>query len=155
MVARREVAGGGGSEPDGPGLFKIPIDGGAAVRLIARRRQESSVVAGRWPDRLRRVRTCPRSRPSLRCIADGSAAKFPEIKIRRDGERARFSRDGKSLIYMQGALRAQDFWLLDLATLKTRQLTHLRQRDTMRTFDVADDGSTSCSTGCATIPTSS
>ena len=40
---------------------------------------------------------------------------------------------------MQGALRAQDFWLLDLATLKTRQLTQLRQRDAMRTFDVAAD----------------
>ena len=77
--------------------------------------------------------------PLLAVHPDGSVAKFPEIKIRRDGERARFSRDGKSLIYMQGALRAQDFWLLDLATLKTRQLTQLRQRDAMRTFDVGDD----------------
>jgi hypothetical protein len=41
---------------------------------------------------------------------------------------------------MQGALRAQDFWLLDLATMKTRRLTHLTQRDAVRTFDVMSDG---------------
>jgi Tol biopolymer transport system component len=48
--------------------------------------------------------------------------------------------DGRALIYMQGALRAQDFWLLDLETLKTRLLTKLSRRDTMRTFDVMPDG---------------
>ena len=41
---------------------------------------------------------------------------------------------------MQGVVRAQDFWLLDLSSMKTRQLTRLQQRDSMRTFDVTPDG---------------
>ncbi len=48
--------------------------------------------------------------------------------------------DGKGLIYMQGATPWQDFWFLDLATLKTRQLTRLNKSDTMRTFDITADG---------------
>lgn len=41
---------------------------------------------------------------------------------------------------MQGELRAQNFWRLDLTTMSTRQLTQLTYRDTMRTFDVTRDG---------------
>jgi len=65
---------------------------------------------------------------------------LPEIKVRRLGERARFLPDGKSLIYMQGLLGSQDFWLLDLATMKSRLLTRLQNRATMRTFDITRDG---------------
>ncbi len=39
-----------------------------------------------------------------------------------------------------GATRWQDFWLLDLRTKKTRQLTRLSDRATMRTFDSSPDG---------------
>ena len=72
--------------------------------------------------------------------ADRSPVALPEIKIRRDGERIRFTHDGKFLIYMQGVLRAQDFWILDLASKRTRALTNLKQRDSMRTFDITADG---------------
>jgi len=65
---------------------------------------------------------------------------LPGISVRRLGERARFLPDGKSLIYMQGLLAAQDFWLLDLATMKSRPLTRLQNRATMRTFDITLDG---------------
>jgi Tol biopolymer transport system component len=52
----------------------------------------------------------------------------------------RFSPDGKSLIYTQGLLASQDFWLLDLASMKSRSPTRLRNRAAMRTFDVTSDG---------------
>ena len=52
----------------------------------------------------------------------------------------RFTADGKSLVYMQGVLRAQDFWILDLGSQKTRRLTTLKQSDAMRTFDITADG---------------
>jgi hypothetical protein len=52
----------------------------------------------------------------------------------------RFSADGKSLIYMQGLLASQDFWLLDLASMKSRALTKLQNRGAMRTFDLTSDG---------------
>ena len=54
--------------------------------------------------------------------------------------RVRFLPDGKSLIYMQGLLASQDFWLLDLASMKPRPLTRLQNRAPMRTFDVTSDG---------------
>ena len=64
---------------------------------------------------------------------------MPQIILRRLGERVRFSPDGKSLIYMQGLLASQDFWLLDLASMKSRPLTRLQNRAAMRTFDVTSD----------------
>jgi hypothetical protein len=41
---------------------------------------------------------------------------------------------------MQGLLASQDFWLLDLASMKSRQLTRLQNLAAMRTFDVTGDG---------------
>jgi hypothetical protein len=40
---------------------------------------------------------------------------------------------------MQGPERQQDFWLLDLATQKSRPLTRLRNTAAMRTFDISPD----------------
>ena len=73
---------------------------------------------------------------------DGTRVELPRILIRRDGERVRFMPDGKSIVYMQGPLRAQDFAMLDLATMNLRLLTHLSQRDTMQAFDIMADGKT-------------
>jgi len=41
---------------------------------------------------------------------------------------------------MQGSFGSQDFWILDLATRKSRQLTHLNSTARMRTFDITPDG---------------
>jgi hypothetical protein len=41
---------------------------------------------------------------------------------------------------MLGLQPSQDFWLLDLVTMKSRQLTRLDPTATMRTFDVTPDG---------------
>jgi Tol biopolymer transport system component len=78
--------------------------------------------------------------PLLAIRPDGTPVRLPAIQLRRNGERLRFAPDGTALIYMQGELRAQNFWRLDLATMSTRQLTDFKQRDTMRTFDVTSDG---------------
>ena len=58
----------------------------------------------------------------------------------RHGERARFLPDGAGLVYMSGSHPSQDFWLLDLATMESRQLTRLDQGAAMYTFDVTPDG---------------
>jgi Tol biopolymer transport system component len=78
--------------------------------------------------------------PLLAVRPDGTRVKLPEITLRRLGERVRFLPDGKSLIYMQGLLASQDFWVLDLTSMKSRPLTRLQNRATMRTFDVTSDG---------------
>jgi len=143
-----DVRGGASWSPDGrwiavgaatAGLFKVPTDGGAPVRLVASAAlnpvwsPDGSIIAYAGPN----VSTFV---PLLAVRADGTHVELPPIQIRRDGERIRFTPDGKGLIYMQGALRAQDFWMLDLTTMKMRQLTHLTQRDAVRTFDVMSDG---------------
>jgi Tol biopolymer transport system component len=78
--------------------------------------------------------------PLLAVRPDGTSIEMPHISLRRLGEHVRFSPDGKSLIYMQGLLASQDFWLLDLTSMKSRPLTKLQNRASMRTFDVTSDG---------------
>jgi Tol biopolymer transport system component len=56
-----------------------------------------------------------------------------------EGVPLRFLPDGRSLIYIGRTGNAVDFWLLDLATGSTRQLTHLENPDTISSFDVTPD----------------
>jgi len=129
----------GGSGANGPGLFKIPLDGGPAVRVVA-----GSALNPVWsPDGSLIVYAGTNVRtfaPLLAVHPDGTSVELPKISVRRLGERVRFLSDGKSLIYMQGLLASQDFWLLDLASMKSRPLTRLENRATMRTFDITSDG---------------
>jgi Tol biopolymer transport system component len=55
---------------------------------------------------------------------------------------ARFLPDGSGLIYMQGLSPSQDFWLLDWATKKSRQLTRLDRKGSTPSFDITPDGKT-------------
>ena len=129
----------GGSDANGPGLFKVPLEGGLPVRLVA-----GPALNPVWsPDGSLIVyagRNVSTFAPLLGVHPDGTSVELPQIKVRRLGERVRFLPDGKSLIYMQGLLASQDFWLLDLASMKSRPLTRLQNRATMRTFDVTSDG---------------
>jgi Tol biopolymer transport system component len=129
----------GGSGANGPGLFKIPLDGGPAVRVVA-----GPALNPVWsPDGSLIVYAGTNVRtfaPLLAVRPDGTSVELPQISVRRLGERVRFLPDGKSLIYMQGLLASQDFWLLDLASMKSHPLTRLENRATMRTFDITSDG---------------
>ena len=131
----------GGSRSDGAGLFKIPVDGGEPTLLV---RGAATNANPAWsPDGTLIVYAGPNvsaHAPLLAARPDGTPVRLPDIKVRRDGERVRFSPDGKALVYMQGLLRAQDFWRLDLSSMKTQPLTRLRLRDSMRTFDITADG---------------
>jgi hypothetical protein len=63
-----------------------------------------------------------------------------ELGIRYEGQRIRFMPEGKLLVYMQGALPSQDFWMFDMATKKARQLTEFTNPAAMMTFDITPDG---------------
>ena len=77
----------------------------------------------------------------LRAVTpDGVPVEMPAIQLRPNGERFRFTPDGKGLIYMQGGFSGQDFWMLNLATRQSRQLTQLSNLASMRTFDITPDG---------------
>ncbi|MGO9123770.1 MAG: protein kinase domain-containing protein [Terriglobales bacterium] len=129
----------GGSDASGAGLFKIPLDGGSPVRLAA-----GEALNPVWsPDGSLIVYAGTNVRtfaPLLAVRPDGTSIELPHIILRRLGERLRFSPDGKGLIYMGGLLASQDFWLLDLASMKSRLLTRLQNLAEMRTFDVTADG---------------
>jgi len=129
-----------GGDHDGPGLFKLPADGSAPVRIatgpfldpVWSPRGDLIVYSGT------QIFT---QMPLLAMHPDGSPVKLPEINVQRDGERARFLPDGTGLVYMLGTTTdGQDFWLLDLATMGSRRLTWLNSSAAMRTFDITPDG---------------
>jgi serine/threonine protein kinase len=129
----------GGNDTTGPGLFKIRIDGGAPVRLVA-----GPAFNPVWsPDGNLIVYAGANSSvdaPLLAIRPDGTSVDLPPIRVRVEGERCRFLPSGTGLVYMQGASPSQDFWLLDLRTKKTRRLTRLNNNAAMRTFDITPDG---------------
>ncbi len=127
-----------GSDRDGAGLFKLPVDGGAPVQIVKgpfldpvwSPRGDLIVYSGTQVFTLT---------PLLAVHPDGTPVKLPEINVQREGERARFLPDGTGLVYMLGdTLAGQDFWLLDLSTMRSRRLTKLNNVAVMRTFDVTD-----------------
>jgi Tol biopolymer transport system component len=132
----------GGAEGGRSGLFKIPVDGGTATRIVdglALRpvwspRGDLIVYAGAQIGPLSRL---------MAVRADGTPVDLPEIKIlfQQGGTRARFLPDGRGLVYMQGETRLQDFYLLDLTSMQSRRLTRLQDPSEMSTFDVTPDGS--------------
>jgi hypothetical protein len=140
----------GGNDASGPGLFTIPVEGGAPVRLITGAAlnpvwsPDGSLIVYAGPD-------VARNAPLLAVRPDGTPVELPVIQLGVWGERYRFLPNGKSLVYMQTdrtpstslgnrQLPSQDFWLLDLATKKTRPLTRLNNVAAMRTFDITPDG---------------
>ena len=129
----------GGSDATGPGLFKIPLEGGSPVRLVS-----GPALNPVWSSDGRLIvyagTNVSTFAPLLAVRPDGTSVELPHISLRRLGEHVRFLPDGKSLIYMQGLLASQDFWLLDLASMKSRPLTKLQNRAAMRTFDITSDG---------------
>jgi Tol biopolymer transport system component len=131
----------GGIDARGSGLFRIPVDGGTPFRLVAR----TAINPVCSPDGdviVYEGGGAAMYSPLLAVRPDGSPVQMPTLQIRHygGGERARFLPDGRGLVYMQGVLPSQNFWLLDLVTKKTRQLTRLNDPAAMRTFDVTPDG---------------
>jgi serine/threonine protein kinase/WD40 repeat protein len=129
----------GGSKAGVMGLFKIPVEGGAPERIV-----EGEALDPVWsPDGSLIVYAGAQVEsvsPLLAVRPDGAPVELPEIVLLRSGERMRFLPNGSGLVYMQGLQPSQDFWLLDLESLKSRRLTQLDPGPTMRTFDITPDG---------------
>ena len=71
----------------------------------------------------------------------GQPHTIPQLTLTRGARRLRFSKDGGSLLTMRSDIRHKDLWLVDLATGKERQLTHLPADFNIRDFDLSADGS--------------
>src|SRR5437867_3345874 len=128
----------GGIDDRGPGLFKIPLDHGAPVRLIAGTARNPV-----WsPSEDLIVYTGANvsvDAPLLAIRADGTNVELPAIRLRVEGKRYRFVPNSLALVYAQGPFPAQDFWLLDLVTIKSSRLTWFNNSAATRYFDVTAD----------------
>jgi len=152
----------GGFEGKRRGLFKAPAQGGAPQRLadgpfsnpvwspdgalvvyaeatVGRLQRVLAVRPDGTPFSLPQVSPDPEQERFVRSASIFSGSETA-IRVRSEGERVRFLPDGKRLVLMQGVMRWQQFWLLDLATGGAQRLTNLRPGFTMRTFDVSPDG---------------
>jgi Tol biopolymer transport system component len=123
-------------------LFKVPVDGGAPLRLVD---GVNSVVSNPvWsPDGRFILYSEGQGSATVRLqgiTPDKQPFPLPEVWVGNTGDRYRFLPDGKSLVVTQGVLWLQNFSLLDLATGKQRQLTNLARQIIMRSFDVSPDG---------------
>ena len=129
----------GGIDDRGLGLFKIPLDHGAPVRLITGTARDPV-----WSSSLDLIvftgANVSVDAPLLATRPDGTPVELPAIRLRVGGKRYRFLPNGLALVYTQGPFPAQDFWLLDLATKKSRQLSRLSNSAATQSFDVTVDG---------------
>jgi Tol biopolymer transport system component len=129
----------GGTDTRGPGVFKIPVGGGMPVRLT--NGEASNPV---WSPAGNLIVYAGENvgffAPLLAVRPDGTPVKLPSIEVLREGVRARFLPNGSGLVYLQGLPSAQNFWVLNLATMKTREVTRLNNAGTIRSFDFSPDG---------------
>jgi Tol biopolymer transport system component len=129
----------GGSDATGTGLFRISSSGGTVDRLPAKPGLDPVVS----PDGSLVVysgNVVGIAPPLLAARPNGEPVGLPAIRVLQDGKRYRFLPGGAGLVYMQGSLARQDFWLLDLKSKSTRQLSRFQNPSTMRSFDITPDG---------------
>ena len=126
----------GGRDEQGPGLFKIPVDGGAPVRVVG-----GQAVNPVWsPDGKLIVYSGGFFNGQVELLGvrpDGTPVVLPHLRVRPGGYR--FLPNGTGLVYLP-LVRSLDFWLLDLATGNQRQLTRLSNQGRLQTFDITPDG---------------
>jgi Tol biopolymer transport system component len=127
----------GGSDAQGSGLFRIPVDGGPPVRLAA-----GPAANPVWsPDDSLIVYAgalvTGQIAPLLAVRPDGTRVDLPLIRVRPGGHR--FLPDGTGIVYVPSN-ESLDFWVLDLVAKKTRQLTRFANRGRVGMFDVTPDG---------------
>jgi Tol biopolymer transport system component len=126
----------GGRDAQGPGLFKIPVDGGEPVRLVT-----GQAVNPVWsPDGNLIVYAGKFFTGQVELLGvrpDGAPVELPPVRTRPGGYR--FLPNGTGLVYLP-FIPSVDFWMFDFATGKSRRLTRLGNQGALTTFDVTPDG---------------
>jgi Tol biopolymer transport system component len=124
-------------------LYKVPVDGGPPVQLV-----DGATADPVWsPDgRLILYSEGYGGTVQLRAITpEKQPVAMPDIHVWYTGNRYRFLPGGTKVIIQPWrvgtrVLKSEEFWELDLATNRTRQLTSLREGYRTNSFDVSPDG---------------
>ncbi len=125
----------------GPHIFKVALEGGPPVQLV--NEPGSNPV---WsPNGGLIIYSGPgvSIRMPLKAVSpEGKPVPVPlqDRWVRSGGERYRFMPDGRALVFMRGEWNKQDFYLLDLATGRERQLSNMNPGFLMWSFDTSPDG---------------
>jgi Tol biopolymer transport system component len=133
----RWIVTGGRDDEQGEGLFMVPVDGGAPVRLAT-----GPAANPVWsPDGTLIVFAGPQVGATSQLLAvrpeDGSSVALPHLRVPSVRQQAhRFLPNGTGLVYTP---TPGDFRVLDLSSKKTRQVARLTREDS-RTFDITPDG---------------
>jgi len=130
------------------GIFKVPYDGsGPPLRLVPDHSARVKLSEPQWK---------PGDSSTIQFASDDLGGVMKLMEVRGGGEPAdlgvlmnavisnhRFLPDGKGVVFLSGLLRSPEFWLLDLATGKTRQLTRIGAQANLGQitgFDISADG---------------
>lgn len=128
-----------GTDSGGSGLFKVPLDGSAPVRIA-----DAIASTPVWsPDGRVLLFHQPLAgiRYALRTITeDQQPLRLPELWIAGSRDAYHFLPNGSGLVLLLGNLRHHDFWLLDFPSQSMRQLTKLKPGFDVRGFDISRDG---------------
>jgi serine/threonine protein kinase len=127
----------GGRNTEGAALFKIPVDGGGEPVPLVRGKGTSPVWSPRDDLIIYAGPLVAGQVPLLGVRPEGTPVELPDVRVRPGGYR--FLPDGTGLVHLPRA-QSRDFWLLDLATKQSRQLTRLNNQGRLRTFDITPDG---------------
>jgi Tol biopolymer transport system component/predicted Ser/Thr protein kinase len=126
-------------EKDGAHIFKVPADGGTPERLT----EEVSYNPVWSPDGRMILYAAPQQGitfPIKAVSPDKKPVAVPTLAVTGEGNRYRFTPDGKYAVILQGWFRHQDFFAIDLASGQRTQLTHLKPGYILRNFDISPDG---------------
>ena len=132
----------GGIDEKGPGLFKIPVDGGAPVRLASGQASDpvwssdGNLIIYAGPNVAAQA-------PLMGVRPDGAAVVLPPAHVAAGTARHRFLPDGSGVVFLQGGIYGRSFWLLHLASKSIRQLADLTSETDLgdiEAFDVTPDG---------------
>jgi Tol biopolymer transport system component len=128
-----------GEQSQEPRLFKVPVEGGAPVRLV--NEMASNPVWSPDGTRILYSGVAISAFVPLKAVSpEGKSLPFPDVRVRVAGERYRFLPDGKGLVFMRGDWKKQDFFLLDLGNGHERRLSNLVPGFSIRSFDISPDG---------------
>ena len=121
-----------------PRLFKIPVGGGTPV-LLVKEYSTDPVWAPSGQFLVYSGADVGTTFPVKAVRADGTPRTLPGLILSRGARRVAFLGGQDALVVMKGDLSHREFWVVDLATGRERQLTNLGPEFAIGDFDISAD----------------